>query len=117
MDRQTGWDKPVSGRLVRQARHIYATRRRRDAMLGDLFGEPAWDMLLELFIGGAEGRKTPIKNLCLASCAPTSTALRWLERLLSLGLVARTADEEDARRCLIDLTDRGWQAMEMLLQP
>ena len=104
-------------RLVRYARHHYATRRRRDAAFGGLFGEPAWDMLLELFIQSAEGSKTPIKNLCLASCTPTSTAMRWIDRLLELGLIEKSNDDEDARRSLVRLTERGWQAIVAVLQP
>jgi DNA-binding MarR family transcriptional regulator len=58
----------------------------------------------------------PIKNLCLASCAPTSTAIRWIERLLELGLIEKSVDDIDARRCLVELTERGWRDVVSLLQ-
>lgn len=107
----------VSLRLVRQARQQYAIRRRRDALLDGLSGEPAWDMLLELFISGAEGRKTPVKNLCLAACTSVSTAMRRLDSLVASGLVRKSDDATDARRSLVELTDRGWAIMIALLQP
>jgi Winged helix DNA-binding domain len=103
-------------RLVRKARHHYAVRRRRDEIFGGLSGEPAWDMLLELFIHSVEGRKVPVKNLCLASCAPTSTAMRWIDRLVEIGLIDKSADDADARRSLVSLTERGWTGVVTLLQ-
>ncbi len=91
-------------------------RRRRDVLVKNIFGEPAWDMLLELFIAEAEGRSTPVKNLCLAACASVSTALRRMECLIETGLVDKVDDATDARRSLIQLTDRGLSVMTMLLQ-
>lgn len=116
VDQQEGQATGQMRRLVRLARHHYAVRRQRDKLFGGLAGEPGWDMLLDLFIQGAEGRKMPIKNLCLASCAPTSTAMRWIERLLELGLIEKSADDIDARRSLVRLTERGWQDVVALLQ-
>ena len=82
----------------------------------DLFGEPAWDMLLDLFISTADGRKTPITNLCIASCVPMSTALRCLDKLIKAGLVAKHPDVVDGRRNLIELTEGGAEMVEALLQ-
>lgn len=115
MDRKDGENR-IPPRLVRQARYQYAMRRHRDAMIGGMFGEPAWDMLLELFIAGAEGRKTPMKNLCLAACASMSTATRRLECLIASKLVRKIGDDVDARRSLTELTDHGWSVMTMLLK-
>lgn len=104
-------------RLVRAARYHYSMRRRRDAMIGRVFGEPGWDMLLALFIARSEGRVTPVKNICLASETSTSTAMRRLERLLASGLICRTDDLVDARRSLIELTRQGYDLMASLLDP
>ncbi len=115
MDRRVG-HRGIPLRLIRQARHQYRMRRRCDALAGGLVGEPAWDMLLELFISSAEGRTTPVKNLCLAACASMSTATRRLESLVASGLVQKSDDDADARRSLVELTDRGWDLMTTLLQ-
>lgn len=108
--------RQVPFRFVQRARRLYAMRRDRDQLMGDLFGEPAWDMLLELFVAGAEDRKTPVKNLCLSACTSLSTAMRRLDCLITAGLVVKADDEGDARRSLVDLSDRGWQIMQTLLQ-
>nr|WP_236704453.1 MarR family transcriptional regulator [Sphingomonas sp. ATCC 31555] len=115
LDREVG-PRGISLRLVHHARRQYAMRRQRDVLVKDMFGEPAWDMLLELFIAEAEGRPTPVKNLCLAACASVSTALRRLDCLVEAGLVGKVDDATDARRSLIQLTDRGMGVMTMLLQ-
>lgn len=79
--------------------------------LGVQFENPPLNILLELFIQTGECRKTPVKNICLASCAPNSTAIRWLNRLMESGFVSKTDDREDARRSLVDLTPRGRDAV------
>jgi len=91
-------------------------RRQRDLTIGRIFGEPAWDMLLELFIACAEGRPTPVKNLCLAAGTSTSTAMRRLDYLLASGLIRKEDDERDARRSLVELTDHGRDIIAMVLQ-
>ncbi len=102
--------------LVRTARYHYVMHRHRAAMIGDLFGEPAWDMLLALFIARAEGRRTPVKNVCLESGTSTSTAMRRLDYLLAAGLLHKIDDSRDARRSLVELTERGYEVMVVLLQ-
>ena len=48
-----------------------------------------------------------VTSLCLASYAPSTTALRHLGLLEQMGLVERIADALDARRVWIELTDTG----------
>lgn len=116
LDRQNYGNQMRQVRLANQARQLYALRRRRDAMMPDMFGEPAWDMLLDLFVSTADGRQMPITNMCIASCAPLSTALRWIDKLIDSGFVAKRPDALDGRRSLIDLTESGTCMVEALLQ-
>jgi DNA-binding MarR family transcriptional regulator len=115
LDREVG-PRRIPLHLIRHAQRHYAMRRRRDGLMKDMFGEPAWDMMLELFISEAEGRPTPVKNLCLAACTSVSTALRRLDGLLDCGLVEKVGDDTDARRSLVMLTEHGLSVMMMLLQ-
>ncbi|WP_235982175.1 helix-turn-helix domain-containing protein [Novosphingobium aerophilum] len=102
------------------AEAIYRFRRRRDLLLehqgiGQLFTDPAWDMLLDLFIARGRGRSISITSLCIAGCVPATTGLRWIELLVSNGLANRRADETDGRRTFIEISDTGYRMLEDLL--
>jgi hypothetical protein len=103
--------------LVALARHAYGLRRQRAAIFGsgDLFGEPAWDILLDLYIAQAEGKPVSVSSACIGSASPPTTGLRWLAVLTEQGLIARTADQQDHRRIMVRLTARGMAAMEQFL--
>lgn len=96
------------------ARKAYALRRKRASIFGnpDLFGEPAWDILLDLYIAAGEGKPVSVSSACIGSAAPATTGLRWLGVLADEGLVAREADAEDHRRVLVRLTPSGQAAMD-----
>ncbi len=96
------------------ARKAYALRRKRSAIFGnpDLFGEPAWDILLDLFIAQGEGKPVSVSSACIGSAAPATTGLRWLGVLAEEGLIVRENDPEDHRRVLVRLTSAGRTAME-----
>ena len=96
------------------ARKAYALRRKRDTIFGkpDLFGEPAWDILLDLYIAQGEGKSVSVSSACIGSAAPATTGLRWLGVLADEGLVVRENDAGDHRRVLVRLTLKGRTAME-----
>lgn len=96
------------------ARKAYALRRKRAAIFGnpDLFGEPAWDILLDLFIAHGQGKPVSVSSACIGSAAPATTGLRWLGVLADEGLILREPDPEDHRRVMVRLTPSGLGAME-----
>lgn len=96
------------------AREAYAVRRRRSAIFDndELFGEPAWDILLDLYIANVENKSVSVSSACIGSAAPPTTGLRWLGVLSEQGLIAREHDPEDQRRVLVRLTDKGLGAMD-----
>src|SRR5690242_2157665 len=65
---------------------IRARRMRTFFLSSDLFAEPAWDMLLELFHAELSHRRVAVKHLCAAAAVPATTALRWLTTLVDEGL-------------------------------
>ncbi|MCL9982813.1 MAG: MarR family winged helix-turn-helix transcriptional regulator [Erythrobacter sp.] len=101
-------------RYLALARQAYALRRKRAAIFGnpELFGEPAWDILLDLYIAQAEGKPVSVSSACIGSAAPPTTGLRWLGVLADEGLVVRENDADDNRRVLVRLTRTGITAME-----
>lgn len=90
------------------AEEVYRDRRRRGRYLPErLLGEPAWDMLLDLFAAETRGHTVSVSSACLAAEAPMSTGLRWLQHLEVDGLVERVPDPADARRHFVRLTTHG----------
>lgn len=95
------------------ARETYAIRRRRDRHLpGDLFGEPTWDILLDLYVATRENRPVPTTSACIGADVPPTTALRWLRILEARGLVEREEDGRDGRRTFVRLSAQGLAAMD-----
>jgi DNA-binding MarR family transcriptional regulator len=78
---------------------------------GDLFSDPAWDMLLDLTAARAEHIRVSVTSLCIASAVPPTTALRWIGQMVEAGLFQRVEDDTDRRRAFIGLTDKAADAM------
>ncbi|WP_404476285.1 response regulator [Novosphingobium sp. BL-52-GroH] len=72
--------------------------KRRAIGGGELFGDPAWAMLLDLLLAKIEGRRVSVSSACIASGAPMSTALRLVRRLVDENVLCRLPDEHDRRR-------------------
>ena len=106
----TSQDHPI---WVELARQTYDDRRRRSKIFhaDALFGEPAWDILLDLFIAAKERRRVSVTSACIGSAVPSTTALRWIAILERQGLLVREADPGDARRVYVKLSARGYAAM------
>jgi len=98
------------------AKRLYTMRKVRDDLLGEtLFSEPAWDILLDLFISDHERRQLGVSAVCIGARAPSATALRYLAMLQDANLVERTRDERDGRRSHVQLTVLGRRRMANLL--
>ena len=103
--------------VVELARNMYALRRRRDSIFGgELFSEPAWDILLHLFVAGAEGRVVSVLAACDGAAAPQTTALRKLRQLEDARLIVRAGDPTDARRAYVRLSALACRKMRSLLK-
>jgi hypothetical protein len=92
-----------------------AARRRRRHLSGEWFGEPAWEMLLELFIQFSGGARVSTKSLVIASGAADTTALRIMDRLEEAELIQRSPSQTDKRVTLVGLTRRGVVAVGSVL--
>ncbi len=96
----------------RLVRRIIRQRQLRARFFdGELFADPAWDMLLDLTAARAEHTRVSVTSLCIASGVPPTTALRWIGQMTEAGLFQRVEDEADRRRAFIALTDRAADAM------
>lgn len=99
---------------------IHATyrerRRRKKFFPAEFFGEPAWDILLDLFISRLEGRRISVTSACIGSDVPSTTALRWLGHLEGSGFVDRKVSDKDQRVTWVQLSDFGAKSMEEFFQ-
>jgi predicted transcriptional regulator len=76
----------------------------RDAML---FVNPPLNILLDLYISHREGQSINVSSVCLGSGAPATTGLRYISRLMEMGLLRKTEDARDHRVQYVALTPAG----------
>ena len=69
-------------------------------------------MLLALYHTSCTGSRLTVSNLCQYSHAPDTTALRWIDRLVELGLASRRPNPLDARVVFIELEPSGHSKIE-----
>lgn len=103
--------------LVEGARQLLQARIKMAKLVPKgLFRDPAWDMMLELFISGEEGGILFVKQLMIASGESSGAAMRRIDRLENAGFIVRIPDPLDHRRVIVRLTDRARTAMIAMLQ-
>lgn len=90
---------------------IDARRLRASFFDSDLFADPAWDMLLDLYRAHLAQQRICVTSVCFGAGVPVSTALRWLNALEQRNLAKRSQDPLDGRRFFVALTDEGASAM------
>ena len=114
----TNTDATDAATLGQLALEIVRSRRRRVAVFGnsDLFGEPAWDILLGLYVAEQAQQKLAVTSVIEVARVPLTTGLRWIERLEREGWVRRTPDPVDRRRFWLLLTERASNVMRAYLE-
>jgi DNA-binding transcriptional ArsR family regulator len=106
----------LDGLNLEQVRWLIRAHRMRTRLLGDkLFGDPCWDLILELLLARVEQRAMQTCSLGICAEVPAATAHRWLERLVANGLVNREADARDGRRVYVRLSDPALVKIEAYL--
>jgi DNA-binding MarR family transcriptional regulator len=107
----------VDAPTEREVRKVIRARRARERFFdASLFGEPAWDILLELFASGLSNQRVPVTRLCNAASVPASTALRWITNLEDCGMIKRHDDPLDRRRSFLSLSLEANLAMASLFK-
>lgn len=95
---------------------ILCVRRGREAAMGrELFSDPAWDILLELFAARLGCRRMTVDELARSIDMPRSTTARWIEVLSDRGLVTTVSDFGDRAKLWIELTAHGDATMTRLV--
>jgi hypothetical protein len=103
-------------RAIGLASYLLRTRRLRSEMLGEgLFDDPAWYILLDLFVARHQGREMGVSSVCIGSGVPSTTALRWIKVLEDRGMIGRRSDPGDGRRVLLALEPEAAMRVRDLL--
>lgn len=112
---QSRMDDMARPKSAIHAKRMYQSRRARDQVFGKhagLFGEPAWDILLDLSDYRDRGQVISVGSACLASGVPHTTALRTINCLVDQGLINKLPDRLDRRRSNLELTQDGLELLE-----
>lgn len=81
----------------------------------NLFGEPAWDILLTLYTIDGDRRRLSTRDLSKQADLALTTALRWLDYLEAQGLITRKPNPFDRRVVYVELSDKGRAAIDHYL--
>lgn len=104
-------NEPWKARAEAASRYL-KLRSQRDAIAGpSLLSDPAWDMLLDLFVGHITGRDVSATSACVASRRPATTSLRYIERMAKQGLIRREKDCNDNRKVYLRMTEKAFRAV------
>lgn len=94
--------------LHQRAIEVFGARRLRvERFPPAMFGEPAWDMLLALYIRDWAGARLTINCLAQSVHVPLSTATRWLAYLDRERLIVREEHPTDRRKTYIAISPKG----------
>ena len=105
-------ERTIDRQRAKAVRRMLRQRRMREQYFpADLFADPAWDMLLDLYAARLERQPVSVSSLCIAAAVPATTALRWIKTMTDAGLFLREADPLDGRRIFIALSEGAAEAM------
>ncbi len=106
------WPDVATARLAVAKALLLCRRRRQKLFSGVQFADPAWDMILELYVAAAEGERFRISRLCVQTDGSTSTATRHRQVLEAKGFISRADDPEDGRSSFAVMEPKLKSAMD-----
>jgi hypothetical protein len=86
-------------------RLLWEIDRRSQHLDASLFGDPAWCLLLDLYVHAIKGTRISVSSACVAARVPPTTALRWISTMVERSLLTKQPDPDDARRIYLELTE------------
>lgn len=90
---------------------IRARRARGELFSPGLFSDPAWDMLLALFVASVRGQIVTTTELAEATTTPITSAVRWIGVLERDGLLQRNSEPASLGQDIVELGSRGMTAI------
>lgn len=112
---ETSSNELPSEALLDRAESVLRVRRARERLFcRAMIGEPAFDLLLCLYVRSGQ-KETSLTSLARPAGIPNSSAVRWIRYLADKGLVELTESRSDRRKTCVQLTPSGRAAMDEFL--
>jgi DNA-binding MarR family transcriptional regulator len=106
-------DDELDNYLVEMLGKYFENKRLRYIIVSqDLFSDPYWDILIELFHARLRGKNITVSAAATAGNMPQTTGLRYLDSLLSMEYVYRERDDWDGRKVFIRISDKAFLLMK-----
>ena len=100
--------------LMAARRIVELDKIRHNFFPAAIFGEPAWNILLALYLASSRADRT-VGRLGESSKVPLSTAIRWLDYLEAEGLVMLDSSAHEPQQREVHLTDKAYHALRSFL--
>lgn len=84
-----------------------ARKHRQNFAFSFMLSDPAWDILLELFLSWSQGKAMCFKDVTLSTGLSAGTAHRYLHIMAGADLLVRTRHPTDARVTYFEITQKG----------
>jgi hypothetical protein len=113
----SGASNALTSLAVKKASDLIEITKRRSRLVSaaSLFADPAWFILLDLFVRQNSGLQTSVSSACHASFSPVTTALRHITMLTERNIIQRHYDPVDQRRVFLTLTDETSAEIQQIL--
>ena len=109
-------DRDGEDSSLRLAKTYAKIRRTRSKFFESwVLTSPTWDILLELALSELQNEQVSISSVCALSEFPMSTALRHVRQLEQAGMINRSVDPGDRRRCLLKIEPATLATMKRYL--
>jgi DNA-binding MarR family transcriptional regulator len=96
---------------------ILRVRRSRSKFFdAELFADPAWDIMLELYAAHLGQRRVSVSDVCLGAAVPATTAMRWIKNFEQKVLISRRDDPMDGRRVYLCMAQPAAKLMSAFFE-
>jgi DNA-binding response OmpR family regulator len=94
---------------------LHSRKLRSELLPQEIFGDPAWFMLLELALIERSGKRTSVSGLSMSAHTSQATALRRIQDMVEADLIVRHEDSRDRRRSYVALSPNAQERLNQLL--
>ena len=98
--------------IIDEVHQALAATKLRDGLFGkECFGDPAWTILLLLFLARLEERRVSTSELCIQADGSPQNTIRWIEALRSRDQLSTYPDIADRSGMYVELTAEAAERM------